>query len=61
MEKTMTHDKEIDQETYQVAFRNATGDKSKSRSQRPTFGRGRSKTPQQFNGIHRRRRKKMRW
>lgn len=28
---------------------------------RPTMGRRRGKTPQSFNGIHRRRRRKMAW
>lgn len=32
-----------------------------SRSERHTFGRRRAKTPQQFNGMHRRRRKKLTW
>ena len=57
----MTHDQEYEQQTYQVTFRQSTPEGNKSRSQRPTFGRGRAKTPQQFNGIHRRRRKKIRW
>lgn len=56
----MTHDKEYEQESFQVAYRNQGANGSKSRSQRPTFGR-KAKTPQQFNGIHRRRRKKIRW
>lgn len=34
------------------------GDRSKSR---PHFGRSRGKGPQQYNGIHRRRRKKITW
>lgn len=34
---------------------------TKKKSERQTFGRKRGKTPQQFNGIHRRRKKKIRW
>jgi hypothetical protein len=30
-------------------------------NRRKTYGRRRGKSPQQFNGIHRRRRKKIRW
>ncbi len=32
-----------------------------SKRQAPTMGRRRGKTPQSFNGIHRRRRRKMAW
>ena len=32
-----------------------------SKRQPPTMGRKRGKTPQSFNGIHRRRRRKMNW
>jgi hypothetical protein len=32
-----------------------------SKQNRPTMGRKRGKTPQSFNGIHRRRRRKMAW
>lgn len=32
-----------------------------SKRQTPTMGRKRGKTPQSFNGIHRRRRRKMAW
>ncbi len=56
----MTHEKEYDQESYQVAYRSNGASSAKPRSERPTFGR-KGKTPQQFNGIHRRRRKKIRW
>lgn len=31
------------------------------RTARPTHGRKRGKTPQSFNGIHRRRRRKVAW
>lgn len=34
---------------------------SNSKRQRPTMGRSRGKAPQSFNGIHRRRRRKMAW
>ncbi len=44
-----------------IKFRTKGTSTPSSRSKRQTFGRGRSKTPQQFNGIHRRRRKKIRW
>jgi len=32
-----------------------------SKQNRPTMGRRRGKAPQSFNGIHRRRRRKMAW
>jgi hypothetical protein len=32
-----------------------------SKRQAPSMGRKRGKTPQSFNGIHRRRRRKMAW
>jgi hypothetical protein len=32
-----------------------------SKRQRPAMGRQRGKTPQSFNGMHRRRRRKMTW
>ncbi len=32
-----------------------------SKRERPTMGRGRGKAPQSFNGMHRRRRRKMAW
>ena len=32
-----------------------------SQRRRPTMGRKRGKTPQSFNGIHRRRKRKMAW
>ena len=38
-------------------FRNS----GSSKRQRATFGRRRGKNPQSFNGIHRRRRKKLNW
>ncbi len=55
-------DLDLEQSDLKIKFRTkgGTGTPS-SRSKRQTFGRGRSKTPQQFNGIHRRRRKKIRW
>jgi hypothetical protein len=40
----------------------ATYDREKSSKRRaPTMGRQRGKAPQSFNGIHRRRRRKMSW
>jgi hypothetical protein len=32
-----------------------------TKQNRPTMGRRRGKTPQSFNGIHRRRRRKLAW
>jgi hypothetical protein len=32
-----------------------------SKRRRPTMGRQRGKTPQSFNGMHRRRRRKINW
>lgn len=46
---------------YSVTFRSRSESPSGSRTSRPTFGRSRGKNPQQHNGIHRRRRKKIRW
>jgi hypothetical protein len=34
---------------------------SNSKQERPTMGRKRGKAPQSFNGMHRRRRRKMAW
>jgi hypothetical protein len=42
------------------SFRSIERVKSAKR-QAPTMGRKRGKTPQSFNGIHRRRRRKMAW
>jgi len=41
-------------------FRSVERARSEKR-QAPTMGRKRGKTPQSFNGIHRRRRRKMAW
>ena len=41
-------------------FRNFERFKNAKRSQ-PTMGRQRGKAPQSFNGIHRRRKRKMAW
>lgn len=46
---------------YSVKTRRTGGGDSKPSSRRQTFGRKRGKGPQQFNGIHRRRKKKIRW
>lgn len=45
---------------YVVQFRSHEAP-SESKAKRPTMGRRRGKAPQQFNGIHRRRNKKIRW
>jgi hypothetical protein len=53
--------KECDSESSDtLRFRQANGPTAKA-SNRQGFGRRRGKSPQQFNGIHRRRRKKMSW
>lgn len=45
-----------------IKFRTAADDTvGRSRSRTSAFGRRRGKSPQQFNGIHRRRNKKMSW
>lgn len=47
---------------YSVSFRSSSGKKEwSSRDRRSSFGRRRGKGPVQFNGIHRRRQKKIRW
>ena len=43
-----------------VGFRRTSSTKS-SKQHRPTHSRGRGKTPQSVNGIHRRRNRKMAW
>ncbi|MCA9264895.1 MAG: hypothetical protein KDA60_13640 [Planctomycetales bacterium] len=44
-----------------VRFRHtSSSDTDARKSRRPSFGR-RGKSPQQFNGIHRRRKKKIQW
>jgi hypothetical protein len=43
-----------------ASFRSSERERS-SKRQQPTMGRKRGKTPQSFNGIHRRRRRKMAW
>lgn len=49
-----------DMEYGSESFR--SGDRARSeKRQTPTMGRKRGKTPQSFNGIHRRRRRKMAW
>jgi hypothetical protein len=56
------------QQTYEATdmdygsegFRSVERGRSAKR-QAPTMGRKRGKTPQSFNGIHRRRRRKMAW
>jgi hypothetical protein len=45
-----------------IKFRTAANDSvGRSQSRNSGFGRRRGKSPQQFNGIHRRRNKKMSW
>ena len=54
----------FDEQSFEYSVKKRAGadaGDSKTRSQRQTFGRKRGKTPQQFNGIHRRRKKKIRW
>ena len=50
---------------YRTEFGSSSGRRkstpSRSTSNRPSFGRKRGKHPQQFNGIHRRRKKKISW
>jgi hypothetical protein len=51
-----------DGKDYTVSFRITPGNKEWSaRSRRAGFGRRRGKGPVQFNGIHRRRQKRIRW
>ena len=57
-ENTYTDDGNVE---YSVKFRTSNGSAASKRPEQPTMGRRRGKTPQQFNGIHRRRRKKIRW
>ena len=42
-------------------FRTVERVRSGSKRQVPSMGRKRGKTPQSFNGIHRRRKRKMAW
>jgi hypothetical protein len=59
----LINDFEDSQETFSVKFRNVPAPNADTgeRSSRKTFGRRRGRAPQQFNGIHRRRNKKIRW
>jgi hypothetical protein len=51
-----------DQANYSVSYRSTTNpDKPERESNRRNFGHRRGKSPVCFNGIHRRRRKKIRW
>ncbi len=52
---------EDDQASYTVSYRAAARPEKQAREQRGGFGRRRGTSPVQFNGIHRRRRKKIRW
>lgn len=54
---TMYEDQEL---SYSVQARPKSGNVRKQRVNRPSYGR-RGKNPQSFNGIHRRRSKKIRW
>ena len=54
-------DLNFEQPEFNIKFRAQSAGTPSSRAKRQTFARRRSKTPQQFNGIHRRRRKKIRW
>ena len=46
--------------SYSAKTRPAVGNNSPKRTNRANFGR-RGKSPQSFNGMHRRRTKKIRW
>lgn len=51
-----------EQELEERAVPNRRPEKVPPKQSRPTkFGRNYGKGPQQFNGMHRRRRRKMRW
>ncbi len=54
----------LQEETIELAFKSRGGGgvpKPTGISRSASFARKRAKSPQQFNGIHRRRRKKIRW
>ncbi|MCA9187394.1 MAG: hypothetical protein R3E01_15675 [Pirellulaceae bacterium] len=53
-------DGEINYETELFGTRR-TAAGGKAKSSRPTHGRTRGRAPQKFNGIHRRRQKKVNW
>ena len=46
---------------FRVSFREEGGTRNSPSARRPKFGRKRGKGPQLFNGIHRRRKKKINW
>ncbi len=46
---------------YHIEFRPARKAPTLQKANRPVFGRRRKNNPKQFNGIHRRRRKKIAW
>lgn len=52
---------EDDQASFTVSYRTTAKQEKPVREQRGGFGRRRGTSPVQFNGIHRRRRKKIRW
>jgi hypothetical protein len=59
----LINDMDDAQPVYEVKFRTASAASTRSadHGNRRSFGRRRGKSPQQFNGIHRRRNKKIRW
>ncbi len=60
MNTAITHyeDREIE---YQVFTRKTAVPPQPKRAQRAIYARRRGKTPSSFNGMHRRRNKKVRW
>jgi len=55
---TQFADKEPD---YKVEFRHRETPSRSTKSNSPRFARKRGKQPQSFNGIHRRRKKRVQW
>jgi len=57
-----SNDYEDQEIQYKTEFR-YRGDRpaAKQQSSRPTYGRRRGKAPQQHNGMHRRRRRRIMW
>ena len=62
MNQIWTADQNDTDDVLMVQYRNESSKTTKTpRANRSSFGRRRGSSPQQFNGIHRRRCKKIRW
>ena len=58
---SMSFNEDFDQAVSYRRSSSTSSHRTTSRAKRGSFGRRRGKGPQQFNGIHRRRKKKISW